>query len=277
MRTLCAFMLAVVASGVAMIHAAEPPTVAPRVLSDVKPAKGAKAVDLFKAAEAGQIEVRVIPRDEKQARILVTNKTNEPLRVRMPAVYAASPILAQFNGFGNNNQQQTTQSASQRFGGPTNMQQNNNRGLFNIPPQQTRDVKVAGVCLDYGKPLPRAAMPYRLVPLSTVSTRPELETVLREFGEGECSQKVAQAAAWQITGGLTWEQLREEKGAMVAATVFEPYFTKQELDEAQKLVEKAAAEESQPSKATKSKTSKSKAAKSKASEPAKSPGETNNP
>jgi len=186
----------------------------------------ARSVDLFAAEAEGLIEVRVIPRDEKQARVFVTNKSKEPLKVRMPDALAAVPVLAQNNGVGlfpGNGQQQGGQQAPQPVGMTPGMQQNRGNGpIFNVPPEQTRDMKVMGVCLAYGKPGPRPVMNYKLVPLTHVTTNPAVASVLRRYGRGEYSQTAAQAAAWNLIDGRTWQQLAREKGKMVSASTFDP-------------------------------------------------------
>jgi hypothetical protein len=204
---------------------------------------------LFAAAEAGQLTVRIIPRDEKQARILITNKTKQPLSVRLPEAFAARPILAQVRGFqlpGIQNQQGMAQ-APQTFGGPVNNgnqqngnQQNGNnnnaRGVFNIPPEQVRDIRVLAVCLEYGKPHPRPQHAYEMVPLASYSSDPVLAATLVRLGEGKCNQRVAQAAAWYLASDRSWEQLAKEQGDLIGVGEHAPYFTKRELQEAKELV-----------------------------------------
>ena len=75
-------------------------------------------VGMFEAMKAGQVEVQYIPTDEsRQAKLLFKNKTKEPLSLKLPANFGATPILAQpglglglgnNNGGGNNNRNQQT-------------------------------------------------------------------------------------------------------------------------------------------------------------------------
>ena len=165
----------------------------------------------------------------------------------MPDALAAVPVLAQFNANGvfgqNGQQQQGGQQAPQPVGLSPNMQQNrNNRAIFNVPPEQTRDMKVLGVCLAYGKPGPRPVMNYKLVPLTQVTTNPSVAAVLTRYGQGEYSQPAAQAAVWNLVDGRTWQQLAREKGKMVSASTYDPYFTKADIDEAKRLVTAAEAD-----------------------------------
>ncbi|MCL6504416.1 MAG: hypothetical protein K6T86_17175, partial [Pirellulales bacterium] len=52
-------------------------------------------VELFTAMEAGDIEVKFIPKDDTQANVIIKNKTKQPLNVRLPQAFAAVPALAQ--------------------------------------------------------------------------------------------------------------------------------------------------------------------------------------
>src|SRR5687768_14780940 len=65
--------------------------------SKVEPSK---AIDLFKAIDAGDIEVNLIPKDAVEGTITVTNKTGKPLTIKMPEAFAGVPVLAQLNGGG---------------------------------------------------------------------------------------------------------------------------------------------------------------------------------
>ena len=55
----------------------------------------ANAVDLFQAIDKGQVDVKVIPKDSSQLRVMIENKTDKPLTVKLPNAFAAVPILAQ--------------------------------------------------------------------------------------------------------------------------------------------------------------------------------------
>ena len=56
--------------------------------------------ELFAAIDSGQIEVKVYPRDSRQVRLVVTNKTTQPLSIAMPEAFAAVPVLAQMGFMG---------------------------------------------------------------------------------------------------------------------------------------------------------------------------------
>jgi hypothetical protein len=60
----------------------------------------AKVVELFDGIKAGDIEVKVIPKDAKEGSVLITNKTGKPLTIKVPEALAGVPVLAQGLGLG---------------------------------------------------------------------------------------------------------------------------------------------------------------------------------
>ena len=59
-----------------------------------------KSVDLFDGIKSGQIGVKLILKDSTQGRIVVENKTKQPLTVKLPEAFGGVPILAQRGGLG---------------------------------------------------------------------------------------------------------------------------------------------------------------------------------
>ena len=58
----------------------------------------AQTVEMFAAMEKGDIAVKLIPKDSTQSKIIIENKTDEPLNVKLPDAFAGVPILAQVGG-----------------------------------------------------------------------------------------------------------------------------------------------------------------------------------
>ena len=54
-----------------------------------------KTVELFAAMESGEIDVKLIPKNSKQATVLIENKGDQPLRIKLPDAFAGVPVLAQ--------------------------------------------------------------------------------------------------------------------------------------------------------------------------------------
>lgn len=211
--------------------------------------------DLFEAEERQLVSLRYIPNDAKSAQIIVTNRTRRPLTLRLPAAFAGIPVLAQMGmgGMGGGNQggfaaggigggPQTTGGGAGGMGGQgMNGMGGGGMGMggggaFSIPPERSRTFRVPTVCLEYGKREPSSRMPYKLSRTETFSSDPKLAVVLESLGRGELSQKVAQAAAWHIANGLTWEKLAAEKIDHAGGIPDEPYFSQAELVAAHRVV-----------------------------------------
>ena len=210
--------------------------------------------DLFEAEERQLVSVKYIPNDAKSAQIIVTNRTRRPLTLRLPVAFAGVPVLAQMGGMGGmggGNQggfaaggigggPQTTggggmggQGMNGMGGGGMGM---GGGGAFSISPERSRTFRVPTVCLEYGKREPSSRMPYKLARTETFSSDPKLAIVLESLGRGELPQKVAQAAAWHIANGLTWEKLAAEKIDHAGGIPDEPYFSQAELVAAHRVV-----------------------------------------
>ncbi|MDO4630309.1 MAG: hypothetical protein Q4C70_14115, partial [Planctomycetia bacterium] len=68
-----------------------------------KPMEGAEEVDLFQAIADDQIEVGILQPNMKGGKILVKNKTDKPLSIRMPKAFGTRPVMGQMAG-GDQNQ-----------------------------------------------------------------------------------------------------------------------------------------------------------------------------
>ena len=170
-----------------------------------KPPTGRPAVevhDVLDAETAGLVTVKFIPNDSRSAQVLVTNKSNKPLTLKMPAAYAGVPVLGQMGGMG---------GMGGGMGGMGGGMGGMPGGAFSVPAEKTKVLKITTVCLEHGKKEPSSRMAYKLVALDTFSTDPKLQTILASLGRGELSQKVAQAATWHVANGLSWDQLAGKK------------------------------------------------------------------
>lgn len=196
------------------------------------------SIELFDAIDAGLVDVKYIPRDDKQARILVHNKTDQPIDVHLPDAFAGVHVLAQggfggggggFGGGGGGGQ--SSGGGGGGFGG-------GGGGNFNIPPEKVKDIKVDTVCLEHGKPDPRPAMEYEIRKLETVTTKPAVREVLEMFGRGEVNQRVAQVAAWHLNNDMSWEELAAKEIHRANGQRY-PYFSRQEIAVAMAAVKHA--------------------------------------
>jgi hypothetical protein len=211
-------------------------------------AAAAAVQDVLAAQAAGLVDVKFIPNDSRSAQVIVTNRSDRPLSLRLPAGFAGVPVLAQmgvqgaggFGAGGIGGQPQNVggggvQNAGMGIGGGVG-----GGGPFSLPPERTRTLRVATVCLEHGKREPSPRMPYRMTPLDGCSSDPRLQDVMAALAGGGISQKVAQAAAWHISSGRTWDQLAAEVITMAGGDPDVPFFTSAELAAARRFVEESA-------------------------------------
>jgi hypothetical protein len=107
---------------------------------------------------------------------------------------------------------------------------------FTVPAGKTVAVRAPTVCLDYGRREPTPRIPYRLVAIETVSQDQRLAVILGGLATGHVPQKVAQAAAWHLSSGRTWEQLAAEVIKRAGGDPDVPFFSAADLAAAQRAV-----------------------------------------
>lgn len=251
-----------------------------RIAKTLEPVEGFEKVDMFQAIAAGNIEVIIKTKDASEANVIVTNKSDKPLAIEMPPAFAAVPVMAQFGGqgggglggggggqFGGQGGGGFGTGGGQGlgggfgggggglggggggfggggggFGGGGGGGGPAGGGIFNIPPGRVGKVNIATVCLEHGKPDPRPAMTYEIKPLSALSTDPRVEKICRLLATGQIDQHVAQAAAWNVANGLTWEFMLTKNRVERMDGTFERYFSPDHLLAAQRVVGWAEAE-----------------------------------
>ena len=295
----------------------------------------AEARDVLAAEAEGLAEVKFIANDARSAQVVVANRGDRPLTLRLPAAFAGVPVLAQqaagagFGAGGINAPPQNVggggmQNAGMGIGGaqggnpfcwvarevygvqdprwfafrqwmvwsaPAWLQElylergedfagwlherpaakagvrlamdqviaadcsgPKDGGLFRVvttaPDAFTKPFTVAAgatvavkfptVCLEYGKRDPTARMPYRLTAFEKVSQDPRVALILGGLASGHLSQNVAQAAAWHLASGRTWEQLAAEVIDRAGGDPDLPVFSAAELAAARQAVDVAA-------------------------------------
>ncbi|HOM18491.1 MAG TPA: hypothetical protein PK777_15930 [Thermoguttaceae bacterium] len=209
--------------------------------------QASETVEMFQAMREGRIEVKFIAKDAKEASVLIKNKTDKPLTVKLPDAFAATPVLAQLDGgLGRNSSSSTTTNqaigggwGSGMMGGMGGMGgMGMGGGMWNVPPEKIAQVKVPVVCLEHGKPDPRPAVPYQIKPLDEFTKTPGLREVLHALGNGAVSQRVAQVAAWHLQNGMSFQELASKQIRFANGSRC-PYFSPAEIQAAMQLVTKA--------------------------------------
>jgi hypothetical protein len=189
---------------------------------DASAVAGERIVELFDAMKAGDLEVKLIPKDSAQATVLIRNKTDKPLRIKLPEAFAGVPVLAQANaGFdgGNGGGGGGSSTVSQGMGGGMGGMGMGGMGgmgmggmgmmggMFNVAPDAIRKIKVKTVCLEHGKPDPNPRVAYEMKPIDEYTSDTKVIELCKMLGHGKIDQHAAQAAAWHFTDKLNWHQL----------------------------------------------------------------------
>jgi hypothetical protein len=209
-----------------------------------KAGPAAKRVELFEAIKAGDIAVKLIPKDAKEANVLIENKAKQPLEIKLPEAFAGVPVLAQIGGLGGGGLGGGNIGGGGGGGGNQGMGGGMGGGgmmggmggggmgmggMFNVAPDKVGKIKVATVCLEHGKTDPNPRVAYEIRPIESFTQDQRVAEICRMLGRGEVTQNAAQAAAWHFTDGLTWEQLAAKDRVKLSNGYTEKYFSPQEL------------------------------------------------
>jgi hypothetical protein len=213
----------------------------------------APVVELFAGMESGQLESKLIMKNEFSGNLLIENKTDGPLTVKMPDSFVGVHVLNQFGGGGfgggglGGGQQGGggAQAAGGGAGGGLGGgglggggAAGGGGGFFSIPPEKVVRLPFNSVCLEHGKPTPRPRMDYVIRPVDEFSQDPLLRELLVMISTERVSQKAGQAAAWHLSSGKSWQEL----AAMLDDHVGRPdtpHFTYADLQTAQVLLANA--------------------------------------
>ncbi|WP_437230904.1 hypothetical protein SH661x_002204 [Planctomicrobium sp. SH661] len=220
----------------------------------------AKAVGLFSGLEEGVISVKVVAKGAEGGALFLTNKTTEPLTVKMPSGFVGVPVKPQFGAgaggipFGQNQGMGTgagnaitAATGTQAIGGGTvgNTSANQNgpgasgnafpQGFFSIPAEKTLRVPYTSVCLNHGLNEPTSRTHVQLVPVEEYTADPVLQALINDVGSGEHDRRSLQAAVWHIANGMSWQQLAE-KGTSPVRIPGDNFFSASQMKAAKTLV-----------------------------------------
>jgi hypothetical protein len=197
-------------------------------------------VEMFTAIKRGDIEVKLVAKDDTEANVLIKNKTKRPLNVRLPEAFAGVPVLAQLGaglGGGNNNNDDNNnqnQAVGGGFGGGM-MGGGMMGGMgFNVAPEKVGKLKVTCVCLEHGKKDPNPRVQYEIKKIDDFTKDGNVHEVLKMLASGKVSQRVAQAATWHFANDMSWQELAAKKVNRLGVPDT-AYFTTAELRAASQL------------------------------------------
>jgi len=112
-------------------------------------------------------------------------------------------------------------------------------GFFSVGPDKVGKIKVTTVCLEHGKQDPNPRIPYEIRPIETFTQDQRVIEVCKMLGRGELAQNVAQAAAWHLGNGLTWDELAAKDRVKLSNGYTEKFFSAQELTVAARVSQEA--------------------------------------
>ena len=115
-------------------------------------------------------------------------------------------------------------------------------GMMRVDKDVPRKMTVATLCLNHGKADPNPRMKYKVVRLAEVNDSPVIEEFCKALATGKVSQNTAQAAAWHVANGLTWEELVHKPRVISQYTGVEMFFTGFEVQAAMRLTAAATQE-----------------------------------
>ena len=239
----------------------------------------AKTVEMFQAMEQGLLTVDYIGKDAKEASLVFKNRGDEPLNVVLPATFGAVPVLAQMGmggmggggmggmggggmgGMGGGGMGGGGMGGGQGMGGGMGgggmggggmggmggggmggMGGGGMGGMMRIDTDNPRKMTVATICLNHGKADPNPRMKYKVVRLAEVNDSPVIEEFCKALATGKVSQNTAQAAAWHVANGLTWDELTHKPRVISEYTGVEMFFTGFEVQAAMRLTATATQE-----------------------------------
>lgn len=205
--------------------------------------KAGDKVELFQAMADKQIEVKYIPKNAEEARVIIKNKTNKPLNIELPEAFAGVPVLAQAGFGGAGGGAAGGQVGGGGFGGGGGGAGGAGGGqgggfFMNVAPEKQGEIKVATLCLEHGKPDPRPAMAYEIKPLASVISDPATQELVKMFGKGQLNHASAQAAAWHLANKMSWEELSAKRIKRASGASY-PYFHAADLQAAMAIANAA--------------------------------------
>ena len=207
----------------------------------------AKKVELFKGIKDGVITARLILKNSRQGNVLIENKTDQPLTVKLPNAVVGVQVLKQggMMGGGGGGMMGGGGGGQSGGGGGGGVDMGvgggmggggGGMGMFSIPPQKVVRLPYHGVCLEHGKREPSSRMRYKLVPVEEYSKDPGLNELLTLVAQRRIPTPVAQAAAWNLNSKMPWQTLAAKRRSRLGGGFHPPYFHLQHLIRARQVV-----------------------------------------
>jgi hypothetical protein len=236
------------------------------VLAEAPAVEEPSEMDLFDAMQAGAVDVKFVARDSQRGRLVMTNKTANPITVHIPDAFIGVPqVQAQFGGGGGGfgggglgggggGQQSVGGGGGGRGGGGGGGRRGGGggggfrggggggggrRGGFNIPPERVVRVEVPLLCLDHGLREPSSSKPYTIQPIENYIEDPAVIAIVGAYANGDLPPGAAQAAVWHLNSDVSWDELASKQTGTERNLVRESYFSGEDMQAAVAIVNEA--------------------------------------
>ncbi|MFN7731857.1 MAG: hypothetical protein ACK5OB_08140 [Pirellula sp.] len=250
-----------------------------RLAASKKDSAPVKRVEMFEAMDQGILAVEYIGKNSTEANLIFRNKGDEALEIVLPETFGALPVVTQGMGMGMGGGGMGGMGGGGMggmggggmggggmggggqgmgggmggggmggggmggmgggMGGMGGGGMGMGGGMMRVEADRPRKLTVATLCLEHGKPDPNPRMKYRVVRLSEVNPNPEIAELCKAVAAGQVPQNTAQAAAWHIANGLSWEELASKPRMISEYTGIEYYFNRGEIQNALRLTSMA--------------------------------------
>ncbi len=198
----------------------------------------ARSVKLLEADHKGEIEARWIAFNASSGRLLITNKTDEPLKVLVPIDMVAEHVVPADSLAGRAQTLGIGPHAGKGYQQNGFFNEGPDAAFFFVPAGKSAKADLPSVCLEFGRPDPSKQKRYQLRSVVAFTNPAPIVGFLKAWHNDRFSQNVAQATAWRLADGLTWERLAALRtGTVGAYTAGRPMFTRQDLDAAKTIAE----------------------------------------
>jgi hypothetical protein len=230
----------------------------------------AEQVDFFESLAKGSLDATIIPRDSKSGNVFIENTTDKPLTIAMPDAFVGVQVLKQYGGrgggfggggfggggfgggmmggmggaqsFGGGTGTGSSRTGTSRTGTTRAGRTGGGEGFFSVPPDKIVRVEYSSVCLEHGKREPTPGMRYRPVQVEQYSKDPVLKQLLTRVANQQIDTNAAQAAAWHVANGMSWEQLADKRLGVRGANRHTPYFAPETIASARNTIALVTAE-----------------------------------
>jgi hypothetical protein len=228
-------------------------------MADKRPAEDALTLEMFAAMDAGQVDVKIIPQDATKANIIIKNLTEQPVHLQLPSAFASVPVLAQGmmgggmggggmggGGMGGGGGGGGQAGGGGMGGGGGGMGGGGmggggmGGGMMRVPPAKMMKFSVNTVCLEHGKQDPNPKMAYKIVPIEQFTSKLDVRVLCESLGYNQVSQNSAQAVAWHLMDGLSWQELAAKNRVESKYTGNQAWFSPAEMRTAQMVANRVA-------------------------------------